>query len=110
MGGATGSEALNAELKHWFVGINHLHATIMKLKLRVFHLSKLLAFCSDMYDRTAAQIRQSVLLARVLENWKFALIGTSGVRNRMSTKCPPPPHEGEENAGRRTLGYVEEDQ
>ena len=69
--GTTGSEALNAELKHWFVGINHLHATTMRLKLRVFHISKLLAFCSAMYDRTAVQIRQSVLLARVLKNWEI---------------------------------------
>ena len=69
--GATGSEALGAELKHWFVGINHLHAPIVRLKLRVSHLSKLLAFCSAMYDRTAVQIRQSVFLARVLGNWEI---------------------------------------
>ena len=67
--GTTGSEALNAELKHWFVGINHLHAPIMRLKLRVFHLSKLLTFCSAMYDKTAVQIKQCVLLARILKNW-----------------------------------------
>ena len=42
--GATGPEALSAELKHWFVGINRLRAPIMRPKLRVSHLSKLLAF------------------------------------------------------------------
>ena len=69
--GATGSEALNSEMKHWFAGINKLHASTMRLKLRVPHLSKLLAFSSAMYDRTAVQMRQCVVLARVLKTWRL---------------------------------------
>ena len=42
--GATGSEALNAELGHWFFGIKRLHAPAMRLKIRVFHMWKLLTF------------------------------------------------------------------
>ena len=42
--GKTGSEALNAELKHWFVGINHLRALIARIKFRGFHLRKILTF------------------------------------------------------------------
>ena len=60
---ATGSEALNSELKHWFAGINQFRASTMRLKLRVPHLSKLLAFRSATYDRTAVQMRQFVVLA-----------------------------------------------
>ena len=63
--GTTGVEALGAELKHWFVGVNHLHAPIVRLNRRVPHVSKLLTFRPAMYDRTDVQIRQSFLLARV---------------------------------------------
>ena len=69
--GTTGSEALNAELKHWFSGINQLRAPTMRLKLRVFQLSKLIAFSSAMYERTSVQIRQCMVLARVLKNWSI---------------------------------------
>ena len=69
--GATGSEALNSELKHRSAGINQLHASTMRLKLRVSQLSKLLAFSSAMYDRTAVQMRQCVVLARVLKTWRL---------------------------------------
>ena len=41
--GATGSEALGAELKKWFGRIAQLHAPILKLKLRIFHMAKLSA-------------------------------------------------------------------
>ena len=69
--GTTGPEALGAELKHGFSGTNQLHASAMRLKLRVFQLSKLIAFSSAMYGRTSVQIRQRMVLARVLENWSI---------------------------------------
>ena len=69
--GATGSEALGAERKHWFSGINHLHAPVMGMRLRVFRMSKLLTYMPATYDKTAVQIRQIILLARVVKNWRI---------------------------------------
>ena len=42
--GTTGSEALNAEVKRWFSHINQMHASVLRLKVRVFQLCNLAAF------------------------------------------------------------------
>ena len=69
--GTTGSEALNAEIKRWFSGVVQMHASILKLKLRVFHLRSLIAFCSAMYNRTIVQVRKPLVVSRRKSKWSF---------------------------------------
>ena len=69
--GTTGSEALNSEVNRWFSHINQMRATVLMLKLRVFQLCNLAAFCSDMYNKTIAQVRKPLVLSRLKSKWKF---------------------------------------
>ena len=64
--GTTGSEAVNAELKAWFGRIVSMHAPILRLKLRIFHVCKLSAFCSAKYNATTVQERHPMVMARVI--------------------------------------------
>ena len=69
--GTTGVEALNAELKRRLRGIFQLHAPTLRLKLRIFQMSKLVAFCKAKYNPGSAQKRQSVVLREALKTWKI---------------------------------------
>ena len=69
--GATGVEALNAELKRRFHGISHLRAPILRLKLRISQISNLLAFCKAKYNHGSAQTRQSIVLCEALKTWEI---------------------------------------
>ena len=69
--GATGSDAVNRELKGWFDRIMQLHAPMLRLKLRIFQVSKLMAFCSARYNETTVQERQPVVLRRQLNDWEI---------------------------------------
>ena len=86
--GATGSEASNEELKHWFFGVTHLHAPIMMPQIRVPHISKIMEFRSAMYSRTAVKIRRIVLLVRVFENWGICDNWGQRRQGGMSTNRP----------------------
>ena len=66
--GTTGSEAVNAELKAWFGRVVHIHAPILRLKLRIFQVSKLMAFCSAKYNETTSQERQSMVMCSVIRD------------------------------------------
>ena len=69
--GTTGVEALNAELKRRPHGISHLHAPILRLKLRIFQISKMISFCKAKYNPGSAQARQSIVLCEALQTWKI---------------------------------------
>ena len=69
--GTTGSEAMNSEVKRWFAQINQMRASVLRLKLRVFQLCNLAAFCSAMYNKTIRQVRKPLVLSRLKSNWKF---------------------------------------
>ena len=62
--GATGSAAPDAQKKSWFGRVMHLHAPILRLELRIFHVSKLMAFCSAKYNATTAPERHRMLTCR----------------------------------------------
>ena len=78
--GATGSEALNAEIKKRLGGIVLLRAPILKMKLRIFHLAKLNAFCSARFNQTTYQIRQNCVLARNIRKKKICLKRTDWIK------------------------------
>ena len=61
--GATGSEAVNAELKSWFGRVVNIHAPIISLELRIFHFCKLDSFCSARYNAATAQERHPMVMA-----------------------------------------------
>ena len=63
--GTTGSEAVDAELKAWPDRIANPRAPIIRLKLRIFHVSKPMAFCSAKYNEATVQERKSLALRRV---------------------------------------------
>ena len=67
--GATGSEAINAELKLWFRGIFQIHGPILRLKLRISQVAKLKAFVSAMYRKTTHQAKQQIVLLRSTKKW-----------------------------------------
>ena len=61
--GTTGPDAVNAELKAWFGRIVSIHAPILRMKLRIFRVCRLSAFCSAKYNATTAQERNPMVMA-----------------------------------------------
>ena len=64
--GTTGSEAVNSEIKAWFGRIVNIHAPILRLKLRIFHAAKLMAFCSAKYNEATSHERQGTVMCSVI--------------------------------------------
>ena len=42
--GATGTDAMYGEAKRWFSGVVRMRASVLRLRLRVFHLCNMVAF------------------------------------------------------------------
>jgi hypothetical protein len=64
--GTTANEGLHFELNTWFRTIVRLHQTLLRLKLRMFHLYKLILHNSALYRPTTVQVPQAILGRRVL--------------------------------------------
>ena len=69
--GITWPEARNAEINRRFTGVVQMHASALRLKLRVFHLFNVNAFCSAMYNKAIAQVRKPLVPGRRKSKWEF---------------------------------------
>ena len=67
------NEALHAELKRWFQNVPQgLHPSMLQLKLRMFHIAKVLAHTTALYHPTLVQRSQNAVLHRAagaLDPW-----------------------------------------
>ena len=80
--GATWSEAANRELNGRFGRIMHLHAPTMRLKLRIFRISKLIAFF--LRDTARRQFRKGGQSPSDANSsiGRYATIGRIGARSK----------------------------
>ena len=69
--GTTWPEALNAEINRWLSGVVQMHASVLRLKLRVSHLCNMIAICAAMYNKTIAHVRKPLVLSRRKSKWEF---------------------------------------
>ena len=64
--GATGNEALHAELKNWFTNVNAFHVDRMDFTLGVFRMVKMLGFLAAARAPWTVGLRQGEMVHRVL--------------------------------------------
>ena len=64
--GTTSNEALHAEVRSWFRETQKMHQSTLQLKLRILHLSKLIAHNLAMYRPTLRQVTSNMVLARAV--------------------------------------------
>ena len=62
--GTTGPEALNSESARWFSGVSQMGSSVLRLKMRVFHLCNMSAFYTAMYNKPIAHVRKPLVLSR----------------------------------------------
>ena len=73
--GTTSNEALHAELNNTFRQVVRLHRSTLLVKLRVFHVAKLVAHTTALASPTLRQNPQGVLLARALATYFLPVAG-----------------------------------
>ena len=69
--GTTGSDATNSELKRRLRGISHIHASALRVELRIFQIANLIAITSALYNPTSIQMRKGLVLRRRLNSWSI---------------------------------------
>ena len=69
----TWSGETNSEVKRRLRGISHIHAPTMRAKLRIFHITELIAITSALYNPTAIQMRKGLALRILLNSWSICI-------------------------------------